>query len=122
MVSQVSMIYEHEFSLPFGKNLKKNGIFGQIAILLDCVKEEMYKENPQKKVSKENEIGNTESNMLQHSSPFWTVRVLDFVEFVLKPPNGGPPVLPEFTDAVTFLFLSLFWYHVLFLLIFFVSS
>ncbi|KAM0061552.1 putative YAP-binding/ALF4/Glomulin [Helianthus debilis subsp. tardiflorus] len=71
--------------------------FKMIAILLGCVKEEMHREYPQK-VSKENESAKAESNS---SSPFWTDKVLDFVEFVLRPPHGGPPILPEFTDAVT---------------------
>ncbi|XP_022018346.1 aberrant root formation protein 4 isoform X2 [Helianthus annuus] len=61
-----------------------------------CVKEEMHREYPQT-VSKENESAKAESNS---SSPFWTDKVLDFVEFVLRPPHGGPPILPEFTDAV----------------------
>ncbi|KAK1407885.1 hypothetical protein QVD17_39512 [Tagetes erecta] len=75
---------------------RNSELSSMIAILLDCVREQMYREYH----SKENEFGNAENNTLQHSSPFWTAKVLDFVEFVLKPPNGGPPVLPEFTDAV----------------------
>ncbi|KAK9050338.1 hypothetical protein SSX86_030693 [Deinandra increscens subsp. villosa] len=78
---------------------RNSELSSMIAILLSCVKEELHREYPQK-VSKENEYANAENNMSQQSSPFWTARVHDFVEFVLKPPNGGPPVLPEFTDAV----------------------
>ncbi|MFS7900290.1 putative YAP-binding/ALF4/Glomulin [Helianthus anomalus] len=89
------MIYEHYIS-PFLTVIVKRAIVGQIAILLGCVKEEMHREYPQK-VSKENESAKAESNS---SSPFWTDKVLDFVEFVLRPPHGGPPILPEFTDAV----------------------
>lgn len=70
-----------------------------IAILLDCVKEEMRKEYLQK-VSRQNGASKADNNIAQHLSPFLTVKVLDFVEFVLKPPMGGPPSLPEFTDAV----------------------
>ncbi|KAL8216319.1 hypothetical protein R6Q57_023156 [Mikania cordata] len=78
---------------------RNSELSSMIAILLGCVKEEMHREYPQKG-SKENEFPKSENNMLQHSSPFWTASVLDFVEFVLKPPNGGPPLLPEFSDAV----------------------
>ncbi|KVH96497.1 YAP-binding/Alf4/Glomulin [Cynara cardunculus var. scolymus] len=73
--------------------------FKMIAILLGCVKEEMHREYLQK-VSGQNGVAEAGNNIFQHSSPFWTVRVLDIVEFVLKPPKGGPPSLPEFTDAV----------------------
>ncbi|KAI7732203.1 hypothetical protein M8C21_012238 [Ambrosia artemisiifolia] len=75
---------------------RNSELSSMIAILLDCVKEEMHREYPQK-ASKENESAKAENSS---SSPFWTDKVLDFVEFVLKPPHGGPPVLPEFTDAV----------------------
>lgn len=38
---------------------------------------------------------------------FWGAGVLELVELVLKPPNGGPPSLPEYNDAVIFsLFLA----------------
>ncbi|KAJ0644659.1 putative YAP-binding/ALF4/Glomulin [Helianthus annuus] len=75
---------------------RNSELSSMIAILLGCVKEEMHREYPQK-VSKENESAKAESNS---SPPFWTDKVLDFVEFVLRPPHGGPPILPEFTDAV----------------------
>lgn len=54
------------------------------------------------KGSRENGVTKAENNIV-HSSPFWSVRVLDFVELVLKPPEGGPPSLPEFNDAVILL-------------------
>lgn len=31
---------------------------------------------------------------------FWTAGILELVEQVLRPPKGGPPVLPEQSDAV----------------------
>lgn len=79
--------------------IRNSELSSMIAILLDCVKEEMYREHIQK-ISKQDEIAKADNKIFQHSSPFWSDRVLDFVEFVLKPPRGGPPVLPEFTDAV----------------------
>lgn len=36
-----------------------------------------------------------------HPKPsFWTSSILELVEQVLRPPKGGPPVLPEQSDAV----------------------
>ncbi|XP_024994083.1 aberrant root formation protein 4 isoform X1 [Cynara cardunculus var. scolymus] len=80
-------------------SIKNSELSSMIAILLGCVKEEMHREYLQK-VSGQNGVAEAGNNIFQHSSPFWTVRVLDIVEFVLKPPKGGPPSLPEFTDAV----------------------
>jgi hypothetical protein len=37
---------------------------------------------------------------------FWSPSVLELVESVLRPPQGGPPSLPEQSDAVFFLFHS----------------
>ena len=34
------------------------------------------------------------------SSLFWSEGVLDLVELILRPPKGGPPTLPEDSDAV----------------------
>lgn len=31
---------------------------------------------------------------------FWSAGALELVELVLKPPKGGPPSLPEYSDAV----------------------
>ncbi|KAL4579321.1 hypothetical protein LXL04_015462 [Taraxacum kok-saghyz] len=73
--------------------IKNSELSSMIAILLGCVKEEMYNEYPKKDAKEENKIP-------QSTLPFWTVTALDCVEFVLKPPHGGPPFLPEFTDAV----------------------
>lgn len=42
------------------------------------------------------------------STVFWSPGALELVEFILRPPVGGPPILPEFTDAVLSLSLSLF--------------
>lgn len=34
------------------------------------------------------------------SSLFWSADVLELVELILRPPKGGPPALPEDSDAV----------------------
>ncbi|EPS58328.1 hypothetical protein M569_16488, partial [Genlisea aurea] len=57
----------------------------QIALYLDCVREELHKS----KLKPNDDI-----------SPFRNPSVLRFVEFVLKPPAGGPPRLPDYSDAV----------------------
>ncbi|XP_015062332.1 aberrant root formation protein 4 [Solanum pennellii] len=59
-----------------------------IAILLDCIRREMHEEY---------------SSCISLNSQclsFWSARVVELVELVLKPPNGGPPSLPEYSDAV----------------------
>ncbi|XP_019051703.1 PREDICTED: aberrant root formation protein 4 isoform X2 [Nelumbo nucifera] len=74
----------HRFDLL--KALVTNNRFpSMIAILIDLVRAEMAMENPQK---------------VPPSSPFWSPNVLEFIELVLKPPKGGPPSLPEHSDAV----------------------
>lgn len=42
-----------------------------------------------------------EANQRPKKGPIWTI-VLELVELVLRPPKGGPPDLPEETDAVTY--------------------
>lgn len=79
--------------------IRNSELSSMIAILLGCVKDEMFKEYP-KKVSGQNEDTKEENKIFESSSPFWTVKVVDCVEFVLKPPKGGPPSLPELTDAI----------------------
>ncbi|OWM69369.1 hypothetical protein CDL15_Pgr006332 [Punica granatum] len=54
------------------------------AILLDCVREEMRRE----------------ANQRAKKGPFWR-SILELVELVLRPSKGGPPALPEETDAVS---------------------
>ncbi|KAK4791861.1 hypothetical protein SAY86_022296 [Trapa natans] len=54
------------------------------AILLDCVREEIR----------------TEANQQPRKGPIWTI-VLELVELVLRPSKGGPPHIPEESDAVS---------------------
>nr|GMD48647.1 aberrant root formation protein 4 isoform X1 [Ipomoea batatas] len=45
--------------------------------------------------------GGLEAKIVASKCPiFWDDSILDLVELVLKPPTGGPPSLPEYTDAV----------------------
>ncbi|KAK6161536.1 hypothetical protein DH2020_004917 [Rehmannia glutinosa] len=67
-----------------------------IGILLDCVKEEM-RMGKIKRSSSADAVLNSE---VRHSTSFWNPSVLELVEEVLRPPKGGPPSLPEYSDAV----------------------
>ncbi|KAM1726560.1 hypothetical protein ACFX12_017315 [Malus domestica] len=64
-----------------------------IAILLDIVKGELHKESCQS-------VGNDEVPQAKPPTLFWTANVLELVELILKPPEGGPPSFPEDTDKV----------------------
>ncbi|PIA45960.1 hypothetical protein AQUCO_01600305v1 [Aquilegia coerulea] len=70
-----------------------------IAILIDIVKGEILMEISQKGFRGNNEIVK-EDNEVRSISPFLSTNVLELVEFVLKPPHGGHPSLPEQSDAV----------------------
>ncbi|XP_059305246.1 aberrant root formation protein 4 [Lycium ferocissimum] len=69
-----------------------------IAILLDCFRREMHEEHS-RSISVTSEVSGAEVKYSQCLS-FWRAGVLELVELVLKPPNGGPPSLPEYSDAV----------------------
>ncbi|KAK9141801.1 hypothetical protein Syun_011201 [Stephania yunnanensis] len=70
-----------------------------IAILMDLAKEEVSKEYKQRGLPKNDDTVGLE-NELPSSSPFLGVNVLQLVEYVLKPPKGECPSLPEESDAV----------------------
>ncbi|XP_054798333.1 aberrant root formation protein 4 isoform X2 [Prosopis cineraria] len=65
-----------------------------IAILIDLVRKEMHME-----VCHTTPTEKTEGKARPNTS-FWTPSVLELVELVLRPPQGGPPSLPEQGDAV----------------------
>ena len=64
--------------------------FLQVALLLDCIRENL----------REDHIKLREEKVLSCSSTFWNASILNLVEFVLLPPDGGPPSLPEQCDKV----------------------
>lgn len=72
----------------------------KIAVLLDCVKEEMRNEITRRNKARNGASG--ESNADFQGVCFWSASVLESVELVLRPPKGGPPALPEYGDAVRF--------------------
>ena len=91
----------------------------QIAILLDCFREEMHKESCQR-VANGNGISDVKYLEYQNNV-FWSVETLELVELILKPPQGGPPILPEDSDAVSLFYkysLSSFYFLFTFLLYF----
>ncbi|XP_060208807.1 aberrant root formation protein 4 [Lycium barbarum] len=69
-----------------------------IAILLDCFRREMHEEHS-RSISVTSGVSGAEVKYSRCLS-FWRAGVLELVELVLKPPNGGPPSLPEYSDAV----------------------
>nr|XP_017253798.1 PREDICTED: aberrant root formation protein 4 isoform X2 [Daucus carota subsp. sativus] len=78
--------------------IKHSDSSSMIAILLDCFREEMHKESCQR-VANGNGISDVKYLEYQNNV-FWSVETLELVELILKPPQGGPPILPEDSDAV----------------------
>ncbi|KAK3437151.1 hypothetical protein EUGRSUZ_C01685 [Eucalyptus grandis] len=64
-----------------------------VAILLDIVRQAMHT-----KTSGASSRGNVDE--VFHKTPVWSADVLELVELVLRPSKGGPPSLPEQSDAV----------------------
>ncbi|XP_050216274.1 aberrant root formation protein 4 [Mercurialis annua] len=70
-----------------------------IAILLDLLRGELFMENCHRTSLRKDETLPSENERNSVAS-IWTGGVLKLVEFVLKPPVGGPPPFPEHGDAV----------------------
>ncbi|KAK7260920.1 hypothetical protein RIF29_27221 [Crotalaria pallida] len=69
-----------------------------IAIFIDLVRREMHTEL-RSSTSTGRNVPQIDSKTYPDIS-FWTPSVLELVELVLRPPQGGPPSLPEQSDAV----------------------
>lgn len=69
--------------------ITNSGSSSMTAILVDRVKEELRMESLQQVESK-----------ARQSTSFWSGGILELVEIILRPPKGGPPSLPEDSDAV----------------------
>ncbi|MCE3052258.1 hypothetical protein HAX54_052015 [Datura stramonium] len=78
--------------------IQNSGSSSMIAILLDCFRREMHEEHS-RSILVTSGVSEAEVKYSQCLS-FWSAGVLELVELVLKPPNGGPPSLPEYSDAV----------------------
>lgn len=73
--------------------------YEQIAILLDIVKGELHMESCQRNTRENDETILTQNTANPHTL-FWSANVLELVEMVLRPQEGGPPSLHEQGDAV----------------------
>ncbi|XP_009595911.1 aberrant root formation protein 4 [Nicotiana tomentosiformis] len=78
--------------------IQNNECSSMIAILLDCFKREMLAEHS-RSISVTSGVSEAEVKDPPCAS-FWSAGALELVELVLKPPKGGPPSLPEYSDAV----------------------
>lgn len=76
--------------------LKNSDSSSMIGILLDCVKEEMR----MGKIERNSSADAVLNSKVSQSTGFWNPSVLELVEVVLRPPKGGPPSLPQSSDAV----------------------
>ncbi|KAL8049064.1 hypothetical protein ABFX02_07G109000 [Erythranthe guttata] len=76
--------------------IKNSDSSSMVAILLGCFKEEMLREKNERNSSKD-AVLNSE---VSQSTPFWNPCVLELLEEFLRPPEDGPPYLPEYSDAV----------------------
>ncbi|KAL6985213.1 hypothetical protein U1Q18_018591, partial [Sarracenia purpurea var. burkii] len=78
--------------------IKNTDSASMLAILIDCLREDMLMEYCQR-TSTGIQVIEAQINAF-HSMSFWNAGTLEMVEFVLRPPMGGPPSLPEHGDAV----------------------
>ncbi|KAL0426806.1 UNVERIFIED_CONTAM: Aberrant root formation protein 4 [Sesamum latifolium] len=76
--------------------IKNSDSSSMIGILLDCVKEEMR----MGKIERNSSADAVLNSKVSQSTDFWNPSVLELVEVVLRPPKGGPPSLPQSSDAV----------------------
>ncbi|KAL7106475.1 hypothetical protein ACP275_07G116000 [Erythranthe tilingii] len=76
--------------------IKNSDSSSMVAILLGCFKEEMLREKNERNSSKD-AVLNSE---VSQATLFWNPCVLELLEEVLRPPEDGPPYLPEYSDAV----------------------
>ncbi|CAJ1972043.1 unnamed protein product [Sphenostylis stenocarpa] len=69
-----------------------------IAIFMDLIRKEMYTAiRGSRSIVKDAPLI---KNRAFPDAPFWNPGVIELVELVLRPPQGGPPSLPEQSDAV----------------------
>ncbi|KAK9032191.1 hypothetical protein V6N11_056469 [Hibiscus sabdariffa] len=76
--------------------IKNNDSSSMVAILLDLVRGEMHRESTLRMSDKALEA---DSKSCQNTL-FWSTSILELVESVLRPVAGGPPILPDNSDAV----------------------
>ncbi|KDP34393.1 hypothetical protein JCGZ_12787 [Jatropha curcas] len=79
--------------------IANNNSSSMIAILLDLVRGELHMERFQRKSIRKNE-SLPAKNQGSSITSLWNDGVLELLERVLRPPEGGPPPFPEHGDAV----------------------
>ncbi|KAK6249248.1 hypothetical protein QUC31_020813 [Theobroma cacao] len=79
--------------------IEKSESSSMVAILLDCVRGEMHMESTLRTSIGKNEVLGADDKACKNTL-FWSTSILELVESVLRPLNGGPPILPENGDAV----------------------
>ncbi|WRX33983.1 YAP-binding/ALF4/Glomulin - like 1 [Theobroma cacao] len=79
--------------------IEKSDSSSMVAILLDCVRGEMHMESTLRTSIGKNEVLGADDKACKNTL-FWSTSILELVESVLRPLNGGPPILPENGDAV----------------------
>ncbi|GMI95094.1 ABERRANT LATERAL ROOT FORMATION 4 [Hibiscus trionum] len=70
-----------------------------VAILLDLVRGEMHRERTLRMSISKDESLEADNKSCQNAL-FWSTSILELVESVLRPVAGGPPILPDNSDAV----------------------
>ena len=75
-------------------------LFFQTAILLDLVKNEVLRES-----RRADQVNGSDRSQDSGESPPWASQVLELVELILRPPEGGPPCLRDHSEEVPFPFV-----------------
>ncbi|KAL0402763.1 UNVERIFIED_CONTAM: Aberrant root formation protein 4 [Sesamum radiatum] len=78
-----------------GVLIKNSDSSSMIGILRDCVKEEMR----MGKIERNSSADAVLNSKVSQSTDFWNPSVLELVEVALRPPKGGPPSIPQSSDA-----------------------
>uniref|UniRef100_N1R272 Aberrant root formation protein 4 n=1 Tax=Aegilops tauschii TaxID=37682 RepID=N1R272_AEGTA len=81
--------------------LIENSMFPSLtAILLDLVKNEVLRES-----RRADQVNGSDRSQDSGESPPWASQVLELVELILRPPEGGPPCLRDHSEEVPFPFV-----------------
>ena len=76
--------------------LIENSMFPSLtAILLDLVKNEVLRES-----RRADQVNGSDRSQDSGESPPWASQVLELVELILRPPEGGPPCLRDHSEEV----------------------
>ncbi|XP_039018805.1 aberrant root formation protein 4-like [Hibiscus syriacus] len=79
--------------------IKNSDSSSMVAILLDLVRGEMHRERTLRMSICKDEALDVDNKSIQKTL-FWCTSILELVESVLRPVSGGPPILPDNSDAV----------------------